>query len=266
MDDEAAYHPYIPRPPLYYNGYPHNYRSPFVLSRPYLAEEDYAADYYREVFAKTTGTLAMRDYERRWRIFDTSSYYIKVLAYAQIFIAGVLLVSDVSRLVLLWNYIQFSGAKIEMMAQAVFPLFALVVGFLTLTTVLNPSATLTKTVSVILVATIIPNFVMPKSSAMVSAAAKAVELARATEQTALWKDASTDVDMIRSETHHRIARLLSLAPSSRWPLGVSDITSLPQDFVLMIEYMLIGYSIFSASLIVFYILSLVCLFRLLSVQ
>lgn len=65
---------------------------------------------------------------------------------------------------LLWNYIQLNGVKIEMLANVIFPIFALIVGFICLTAILNPSKALTKCVAILLLVIIVPNFIFPKYS------------------------------------------------------------------------------------------------------
>ncbi|EGT60240.1 hypothetical protein CAEBREN_03002 [Caenorhabditis brenneri] len=256
--EEELYNGFYPNRQIYYTtAYP--YRSPFALNRPYL-EDDYT-DYYRDYLTKTNSNFAIRDYERKIRVFDFSIYYIRVLSYAQIFLAGILLVTDVSKNVLLWNYIQMNGVKIEMLAHVIFPIFALIVGFICLTAILNPSKALSKSVAILLLVIIVPNFIFPKYSVFMTNAIESVEISQVMDRNLFGKD----IDMIKSETHNRMSKILMLS-TNHWPLGVSDLTSLPTDFVLMMQYLLIAYSVFSLSLFIFYVITLFCFVRLLSVQ
>ncbi|CAB3398858.1 unnamed protein product [Caenorhabditis bovis] len=261
MDEEIYNNAYYPNRNLYYSSAPYQYRSPFVLSRPYF-DDDYT-DYYRDFLAKTANFGGSRNYDRKLRVFDSSTYYIRVFAYAQIFLAGVLLVTDVSKNVLLWNYVQSNGAKIEMLSHLVFPIFALIVGFICLTSILNPSKTMSKCVAILILVVVVPNFIFPRYSIFMQSAVEAIDVGQMMDRSGLLKDA--EKLMIRSETHNRMSKLLMLS-TSRWPLGVSDLTNLPQDFVLMMQYLLIAYSIFSLSLFIFYFITLYCLIRLISVQ
>uniref|UniRef100_A0A8R1E2J5 Uncharacterized protein n=1 Tax=Caenorhabditis japonica TaxID=281687 RepID=A0A8R1E2J5_CAEJA len=259
MEEELYNGAFYPNRHVYYStAYP--YRSPFALNRPYL-EDDYT-DYYRDYLTKTNSNFAIRDYERKVRVVDSSIYYIRVLSYAQIFLAGILLVTDVSKNVLLWNYIQMNGVKIEMLAHVIFPIFALIVGFICLTAITNPSKALTKCVGVLLLVIIVPNFVFPKYSVFMTTAIESVEISQVMDRNAFGM---YEVDLIKSEAHNKMSKIMMLS-SNRWPLGVSDLTSLPTDFVVLMQYLLIAYSVFSLSLFIFYVITLFCFVRLLSVQ
>ncbi|KHJ77066.1 hypothetical protein OESDEN_23314, partial [Oesophagostomum dentatum] len=132
----------------------------YVIPRRHFDDE--YSDYYRDFKTQS------RDYDRRLKTYQKAIYYIRVMAYIQIFIAGVLLVSDVSRIVLLWTFVQSVGTIIEMICQLSFPLFTLILGFLSLTTALSPSSVLSKSVAILLLATVIPNFVFPKQAAFIT--------------------------------------------------------------------------------------------------
>ncbi|KAK6041203.1 hypothetical protein COOONC_21292 [Cooperia oncophora] len=136
------------------------FRNPYVISRRQF-DDDYS-DYYRDFKAQS------RDYDRRVQTYQHAIYFIRVMAYIQIFIAGVLLVSDVSKIVLLWTFVHSAGTIIEMICQLSFPLFSLILGFLSLTSALSPSSVISKSVAILLIATIVPNFVFPKQAAFIT--------------------------------------------------------------------------------------------------
>ncbi|VDO69313.1 unnamed protein product [Haemonchus placei] len=137
-----------------------DFRSPYMISRRQY-DDDYS-DYYRDFKAQS------RDYDRRVQTYQQAIYFIRVMAYIQIFIAGVLLVSDVSRIVLLWTFVQSASTIIEMICQLSFPLFSLILGFLSLTSALSPSSVISKSVAILLIAAIVPNFVFPKQAAFIT--------------------------------------------------------------------------------------------------
>ncbi|CAI5451389.1 unnamed protein product [Caenorhabditis angaria] len=228
--DEDYHHPtgYYPNRQIYYSTPAYTYRNPYYINRPYIEEDPpYFSDYYPKLFGKN---------------------------YAQIFIAGILLVTDVSKIVLLWNYVQLSATKMEMLAQIIFPLFSLIIGFTCLTSVLNPSKTFTKFVSILLLIIIVPNFVFPKYSIFMTNAIESVEISQIMDRNSMVKGMD-----------QKMSKILQFS-TARWPLGVTDLSSLPQDFVLMMQYMLIAYSIFSLSLFIFYIITLFCFVRFYTVQ
>ncbi|RCN34560.1 hypothetical protein ANCCAN_19598 [Ancylostoma caninum] len=108
MEDDCHgqyYHQYGRYP---YVTMPHH-RAAYVIPRRHYDEE--YSDYYRDYKTQS------RDYDRRLKTYQQAIYYIRVLAYIQIFIAGVLLVSDVSRIVLLWTFVQSVGTIIEMVGE-----------------------------------------------------------------------------------------------------------------------------------------------------
>ncbi|KJH45573.1 hypothetical protein DICVIV_08377 [Dictyocaulus viviparus] len=264
------------------------YKVPYVIPQRYLDEE--YSEFYRDLKSLS------RDYDRRMDIYQSTIYLIRIMAYIQarkshgqlavpvwytplktqifdfkdpnhlIFIAGVLLVSDVSRIVLLWTYLQSISNVIEMICQLSFPLLTLVLGFLTLTSALSPSSLLSKSVVVVLLATVIPNFVFPKQSVFITSVVDAIEMARAADRT-LAKEMSLDVSMgmIQSKTHHKLLRLLTMF-GSRWPLGIQDITSLPTDFQALLQYFLISYALSAFIQLVVHIVTLYFLLRLITVQ
>ncbi|KHJ97606.1 hypothetical protein OESDEN_02414 [Oesophagostomum dentatum] len=71
--------------------------------------------------------------------------------------------------------------------------------------------------------------------------------------------------MIRSETHHKLLRLLS-SMGSRWPLGIQDLSLLPADFLLLLQYLLVSYAMFSFLQLVVQVATIYFLVRLLTVQ
>ncbi|VDL82038.1 unnamed protein product [Nippostrongylus brasiliensis] len=156
-------------------------RNPYMISRRYY-DDDYS-DYYRDYKTQS------RDYDRRVKTYQQAIYFIRVMAYIQI-------------------------------CQLSFPLFSLILGFLSLTCALSPSSVISKSVLVLLVATVVPNFVFPKQAAFITTAIDAVEVARAADRT-LFKQMSLDMSMgmIRSTTHHKLLRMLS-SNGQRWPLGI----------------------------------------------
>ncbi|EYB87048.1 hypothetical protein Y032_0269g831 [Ancylostoma ceylanicum] len=257
MEDDCHgqyYHQYGRYP---YVTVPHH-RAAYVIPRRHYDEE--YSDYYRDYKTQS------RDYDRRLKTYQQAIYYIRVLAYIQIFIAGVLLVSDVSRIVLLWTFVQSVGTIIEMICQLSFPLFTLILGFLSLTSALSPSSVLSKSVVILLLATVVPNFVFPKQAAFITSAVDAVEVARASDRTYLKQvTADMSMGMIRSETHHKLLRLLS-SMGSRWPLGIQDLSSLPADFLLLLQYLLVSYAMFSFLQLVIQVATIYFLVRLLTVQ
>ncbi|RCN31913.1 hypothetical protein ANCCAN_22297 [Ancylostoma caninum] len=110
MEDDCHgqyYHQYGRYP---YVTMPHH-RAAYVIPRRHYDEE--YSDYYRDYKTQS------RDYDRRLKTYQQAIYYIRVLAYIQIFIAGVLLVSDVSRIVLLWTFVQSVGTIIEMFIKSI---------------------------------------------------------------------------------------------------------------------------------------------------
>ncbi|WKY09824.1 hypothetical protein Q1695_002295 [Nippostrongylus brasiliensis] len=256
MDDEVYYyHQYTSRLP-YFTATPQ--RNPYMISRRYY-DDDYS-DYYRDYKTQS------RDYDRRVKTYQQAIYFIRVMAYIQIFIAGVLLVSDVSRIVLLWTFVQSVSTIIEMICQLSFPLFSLILGFLSLTCALSPSSVISKSVLVLLVATVVPNFVFPKQAAFITTAIDAVEVARAADRT-LFKQMSLDMSMgmIRSTTHHKLLRMLS-SNGQRWPLGIQDISALPSDFLVLLQYLLVSYAMFAFLQLVVQVATIYSLVKLLTVQ
>ncbi|XGW01748.1 hypothetical protein V3C99_014113 [Haemonchus contortus] len=257
MDDDFPYYQqYGTRLPTYISAPYH--RSPYMISRRQY-DDDYS-DYYRDFKAQS------RDYDRRVQTYQQAIYFIRVMAYIQIFIAGVLLVSDVSRIVLLWTFVQSASTIIEMICQLSFPLFSLILGFLSLTSALSPSSVISKSVAILLIAAIVPNFVFPKQAAFITSAVEAVDVSRATDRN-LVKQVSLDMSMgmIRSTTHHKMLRMLS-STGPRWPLGIQDIASLPVDFLILLQYLLVSYAMFAFLQLVIQIITVYFIVKLLSVQ
>lgn len=200
------------------------------------------------------------------KIYQQAIYFVRVTAYIQIFIAGVLLVSDVSRIVLLWTFVQSTSTIIEMICQLSFPLFSLILGFLSLTCAVSPSSAISKSVLVLLVATVVPNFVFPKQAAFITTAVDAVEVARASDR-GPSKEMSLDMSMgmIRSTAHNKLLRILS-STSNRWPLGIQDISSLPPDFLVLLQYLLVSYAMFALLQLVVQVAVIYSLVKLITVQ
>uniref|UniRef100_A0A158PAA1 DUF3336 domain-containing protein n=1 Tax=Angiostrongylus cantonensis TaxID=6313 RepID=A0A158PAA1_ANGCA len=186
MDDE--YHQYYQhrlRLPYFSSSY---FRSPYVTPRRnYWNYDDDHSDYYRDFKSQS------RDYDQRLRTYERTIYFIRVMAYMQIFTAGVLLVSDVSRIILLWTFLQSVSTVIEMGS--------------------HDKAFLSW-----------HHMQLQDLMERKEAAVDAVEVARAADRT-LVKEVgqivSLDITMgmIRSKTHHKLLRLLS-AMGPKWPLGI----------------------------------------------
>ncbi|KAK6030759.1 hypothetical protein OSTOST_03100, partial [Ostertagia ostertagi] len=235
MDDEFQYYQqYGARLPSYFSAPYH--RSPYMISRRQY-DDDYS-DYYRDFKAQS------RDYDRRVQTYQHAIYFIRVrqefltknlpwllTISLQIFIAGVLLVSDVSRIVLLWTFVQSAGTIIEMICQLSFPLFSLILGFLSLTSALSPSSVISKSVAILLIAAIVPNFVFPKQAAFITTAVEAVEVSRAADRN----------------------------------LMKQDIASLPVDFLVLLQYLLVSYAMFAFVQLVIQVITVYFLAKLLSV-
>ncbi|VDO70227.1 unnamed protein product [Heligmosomoides polygyrus] len=218
--------------------------NPYLFSRRHF-DDDYS-DYHRDFKSQT------RDYDRRVKIYQQAIYFVRVTAYIQIFIAGVLLVSDVSRIVLLWTFVQSTSTIIEMLS---FPLFSLILGFLSLTCAVSPSSAISKSVLVLLVATVVPNFVFPKQAAFITTAVDAVEV----------MSLDMSMGMIRSTAHNKLLRILS-STSNRWPLGIQDISSLPPDFLVLLQYLLVSYAMFALLQLVVQVAVIYSLVKLITVQ
>ncbi|VDM52018.1 unnamed protein product [Angiostrongylus costaricensis] len=177
-----------------------NFRSPYVTpKRNYWNYYDDHSDYYRDFKSQS------RDYDQRLRTYERTIYFIRVMAYMQIFIAGVLLVSDVSRIILLWTFLQSFSTVIEMVKQ--------LAGFNQTYLELVVQQGRTEKMRHIAVE-------MKKMKSALTSAIDAVEVARAADRT-LMKEVSLDITMgmIRSKTHHKLLRLLS-AIGPKWPLGI----------------------------------------------
>ncbi|CAJ0582636.1 unnamed protein product, partial [Mesorhabditis spiculigera] len=201
--------------PFHYNPYhyPASYtsRGPFFIPRPVI--DDFAEFRPNEKFFQGDG-----NYERT----EKALYILRFLAFAQIFTGGVLLVTDVSKIVLLWNFLTMSDVKLQYVAQLLYPVFVIVLGFVCLTAVVSPSSTLTKFVLVLVVTTVIPTVLLPANSPFVSAAMEAMSLAR-TVESAFFSIQPRDLSrgMIQSEAANKMIKMLA-SHNERWPLGIKE--------------------------------------------
>ncbi|GMS80261.1 hypothetical protein PENTCL1PPCAC_2436, partial [Pristionchus entomophagus] len=72
------------------------------------------------------------------------------------FLGGVMLVSHVSKMILLWQHINYSDVHLEMVAQLFYPLYCICLSFLTISTSVEPSIEKTKLTTIFVISTIVP--------------------------------------------------------------------------------------------------------------
>ncbi|CAJ0939138.1 unnamed protein product, partial [Mesorhabditis belari] len=239
---------------VYNQGY--NQRVPFIIPRPYV---DDFIDLRQNNEKPYKG-------EHEYEKIERALYVLRFLSFAQIFTGGVLLVTDISKIVLIWNYLSLSDVKLEYVSQLMYPVFVIVLGFVSLSAVVSPSASLTKFLLVLVVVSVVPTVVLPRYSVFITAAIEAMALARAAEQSFyMIQPRDLSQGMIQSEAANKLMRMLS-SHNERWPLGIKDLSQLSPDYTLTVQYLLVTYAMFSFVHLLFMIVTLVFLLRLLRYQ
>ncbi|KAF8384986.1 hypothetical protein PRIPAC_74128, partial [Pristionchus pacificus] len=212
----------------------------------------------------------VRPYGRREELRENSLYYLRIIAFLQTFLGGVLLVGHVSKMILLWQHVNYSDVQLEMVAQLFYPMYCICLSFLAISTSVEPSIEKTKLTTIFIISSIVPFLVIPCQSLFIQNSREAIEIFhyRTREGMRLQMEETAKRAMISSEANHRIIRLLLNNPStfSKWPLGIQDLSQFSSDFLLAIQFVLGLGSLTSFIHLLTLIISLILLIRLLSLQ
>ncbi|GMT11104.1 hypothetical protein PFISCL1PPCAC_2401, partial [Pristionchus fissidentatus] len=263
---------YIPRSAHYSYNNRYYYNPDSAIYRTLYKSRSLADE---SIYAPTKMTQShlsplVRPYGRRMELRENSLYYLRIVAFLQMFLGGVLLVSHVSKMILLWRFIAYSDVHLEMVAQLFYPLYCICLGFLSISTSVEPSLEKTKLTSIFVISTIVPFLVFPSQSHFIQNGREAIEISnfRSRDGLRLQMEEMKKGAMISSEGSHRIIRLLLSHPMtfSKWPLGIQDLSQFSSDFLIAMQFVLGMGAVFSFLHLLSLIFSLVLLIRLLSLQ
>ncbi|TKR86746.1 hypothetical protein L596_011271 [Steinernema carpocapsae] len=187
----------------------------------------------------------------RAQIQENFIFFAKLFGFTLSVIGVILVLLDVTKIILLWRFLLHFEHRLGQIVHVFYSFSALLFGLSFFYSLVETTRTVLQIVTFSIVVVLLTTLLFPSDSSFMKNISHAVQLSRL-QQHSIWKELIPESgelgrDLIVSESANRLVRILSAFSLTHQlhPLGIQDVSMVPSDYLLTIQYCLVTHAALS---------------------
>ncbi|KAK0411453.1 hypothetical protein QR680_005660 [Steinernema hermaphroditum] len=212
--------------------------------------------------------VRLREANWRARVHENFVSFAKLFGFALSAIGVILVLLDVTKIVLLWRFLLHFEHRFAQIVNVLYSFLPLLFGLSFFYSLVETTRSVLQVVAFSAGVVLVSTLLFPSDTCFAKNIGQAAQLGRL-QQGGLWKELLPDAgrDLVVSEAANRLVRILGAFSLTQQlhPLGIQDVSMVPADYLLTIQYCLVTHAALSLLFLALLLLSTRIFFQMLQI-